>query len=293
MGSSFFSSDQHYLAHASTDACDNVDGAPNLDSSLAFITSILFWYMLSPAIYTLASVCVPFGDDVPEEFRFEVKKKNEDRIEFIDDPLVESSERHLEAHGRVCNPQLADQLTRNEFEEIVKMFNEIDADSSGFIDQNEVEALFFKMGVTSSEEKTKKMFEAADIDGGGSIDFDEFCNFILMMKKEDQRGYDYLRGAFDETKRSYAQAFVRFLKLSSVLDPSLLMATVQLWWLNKLVAIFDGRPRFNWRQIIFSAYRRETEEERVAWVKQQEKAVPSYFDLCEKVFDVSGILVSF
>ncbi len=282
---SFLSHHESYLAHAKTDSCDTIDGAPYVDTCLAYITSLFFWYMLLPSIYTLASVCVPYGDNVPEEFRVKVPDRNEELIEFVEEPLLPDEERHLEAHGRVCPPRLADQLTRTEFEDIVVMFDEIDVDGSGTITEDEVEQLFFKMGVVASEIKTKLMFDKADADGGGDIDFDEFCDFILMMKKEDASGFDYLINAFDKTAKNSHSGFTKILKSSSFIAPDLLMASAGLYWLNKLVVILGGRERFSWTQISTAPFRRETQEERSAWVRQQEDAIPTYFGLCRIVFD--------
>ena len=38
-------------------------------------------------------------------------------------------------------------------------------------------------------------------------------------------------------------------------------------------------------QISTAPFRRETQEERSAWVRQQEDAIPTYFGLCKVIFD--------
>ena len=57
------------IMHESTEACDNaIAGAPGIDTALAFFTSLLAWWMLFPAIYTLAKVVTPDGAGIPERF---------------------------------------------------------------------------------------------------------------------------------------------------------------------------------------------------------------------------------
>ena len=108
------------------------------------------------------------------------------------------------------------------------MFDECDADKSGSIDYIEMDKLFLKMGITASHEKTQKVFDAADEDGGGEIDFDEFCNFIIMFKREDSTGFKYFASAFDKGSAVGNSGFLRLIKLSSLVMPDLLILAADM-----------------------------------------------------------------
>ena len=289
---SFVSDKQYYLAHAKTDACNSVQGVPNMDSFIAYTTSALFWYMMIPAFYTIASVCVPYGDNVPEEHRVAIKEKLKDDIEIAqdedDDDIPEefkSAVPVLKYNDRMCPAKLAENLTQKEFTEVVEMFDECDTDNSGTIDYIEMEKLFLKMGITASHEKTQRVFEAADQDGGGEIDFDEFCNFIVMFKKEDATGFKYFASAFDKGSAVGNSGFLRLMKLSSFIMPDLIILAADMAWLNELTELFNEQIQFHWKQIITAPLRSETHEEHAAWVDERSSAVPTYFRLCHQCFD--------
>ena len=293
--SSFVSHEQYFLAHAKTDTCDNVDGASNIDSLLAFSTSALFWYMMAPAVYTLSSVCVPHGDNVPEEYRVEVKDRMKNRTEVVKD--VEGPDETaydeelqkdlpvLEYKGKFCPSKLAEQLTQTEFSDIVEMFLQCDEDGSGTIDTEEMERLFNKMGIVASREKTQKIFDIADEDKGGEIDFDEFCNFIVMFKEEDATGFKYFTSAFDKGGSIGHSGLLYIIKMTSIFMPDLLMISIDMLWLNQLISKFGEQYRFHWKQILGAPLRSETHEEHTAWVEEHQASIPTYLRLCEQCFN--------
>jgi hypothetical protein len=49
----------HNGRHASSDACDHVNGAPNIDTALAYLTTILAYCLIPVVLYTLAKLFVP------------------------------------------------------------------------------------------------------------------------------------------------------------------------------------------------------------------------------------------
>jgi hypothetical protein len=63
------------------------------------------------------------------------------------------------------------------------MFCDYDINRSGTIDLYEVQKILFTMGIENFEKKAIELMEIVDVDGSGEIDFDEFCRFIVLLKK--------------------------------------------------------------------------------------------------------------
>lgn len=74
--------------------------------------------------------------------------------------------------------------------QLVQMYCDYDTDHSGTIDIYEVQKICFTMGIKDFEKKAIELMKIVDVDGSGEIDFDEFCRFIILMKKGE--------GAFQE-----------------------------------------------------------------------------------------------
>ena len=80
------------IMHESTEACDNaIAGAPGIDTALAFFTSLLAWWMLFPAIYTLAKVVTPDGAGIPERFMPNKYKMHNDEIGELNQKISNAS----------------------------------------------------------------------------------------------------------------------------------------------------------------------------------------------------------
>ena len=67
--------------------------------------------------------------------------------------------------------------------QLVTMFMDYDTDHSGELDIYEIQKILFNMGMKNFEEKAVELLEIVDVDGSGEIGFDEFCRFIILMKK--------------------------------------------------------------------------------------------------------------
>ena len=66
------------------------------------------------------------------------------------------------------------------------LFAEFDTDNSGYIDREEMEAAFDRMGVRLSESEVSNLMSLADEDGTGEIDLLEFCSLVdAMLAKLD------------------------------------------------------------------------------------------------------------
>jgi hypothetical protein len=74
-----------------------------------------------------------------------------------------------------------------EFEEMVVLFNEYDIDKSNTIDKHETRKILSAMGMEASLKEAEDLLAIIDEDGSGEISFDEFCGFIIMIKKGDKR----------------------------------------------------------------------------------------------------------
>ena len=277
-----------YIMHRWTAPCDEIEGMEGMDSTLAIITSLLAWYVLFPAVYTLAKVVVPCGDNVPARYKnierdelHVAERKKFDKAHKKKAPITGLP---LSAHGKKCPDAYLNHLTSEEFEEIVLMFNEIDDSGDGEVDEKEVTDIFFKLGFVQSEEKTRKWFNEADKDGNGSIDFNEFVGFIVSVKKEDAGEFDFFLSSFGHTTKNCGQRFMSVMKASSFVMPDLIAGTVDALWLNKLINRIGGKYRFSHKSIIWSPYRKGTPDEFAAWVKRNDDSMPTYFVLCHIVY---------
>ena len=65
---------------------------------------------------------------------------------------------------------------------MARIFKELDADGSGEIDAEELQAGLGKLGLPSSDEYVSDIFTQYDMDGSGRIDEQEFRNYV--RKKE-------------------------------------------------------------------------------------------------------------
>ena len=70
-------------------------------------------------------------------------------------------------------------LTRSQ---IRRIFNLYDTDGSGAIDRNELQVLAYSLGEIWDNEKLDEVMGEIDLDGGGDIDFDEFCHWAIPHK---------------------------------------------------------------------------------------------------------------
>jgi EF-hand domain pair len=180
-------------AHLSSEACDKIAGVLGIDTSLALTTSVMAWYLLLPAIYMLSKVLVPADDQVPEKFQ-DLEDVNEpttdDKFASRELELVKSLSddvSRFEYKDRIISLEHSKFLTEKEFEHIVDLFNEVDLDGSGYINQEETQELLFKFGLDNTSKKAAEVFAVLDQDGSGEIDFDEFCEFIVLLKNHDDR----------------------------------------------------------------------------------------------------------
>ena len=58
-------------------------------------------------------------------------------------------------------------------------FKIFDRDNNGYIDLRELKTVITRMGEPFTDEEAEEIFKAADLNGDGKLDYDEFVHMIL------------------------------------------------------------------------------------------------------------------
>ncbi|KAL5676974.1 hypothetical protein ACJX0J_013105, partial [Zea mays] len=82
-------------------------------------------------------------------------------------------------------------LSEEEITGLKEMFKNIDKDNSGTITLDELKHGLAKHGPKLSDSEMEKLMEAADADGNGLIDYDEFVTATVHMNKLDREEHLY------------------------------------------------------------------------------------------------------
>lgn len=145
----------------------------------------------------------------------------------VDEEDIEADERkYLEKHAMIvdgykCPDEFVKIITPMEFEEIVNLFTRFDVDHSDTIDKHEIKKVLLYLGMEASMDMAKELLEIIDVDKSGEIDFGEFCNFIVMLKRGDPRleGYSSMLQVLNSTPLGELerQASSRNLKIRFVI----------------------------------------------------------------------------
>jgi Ca2+-binding EF-hand superfamily protein len=64
----------------------------------------------------------------------------------------------------------------------------LDIDNSGDLSDKEIRILLRTMGINVSESKLEELIKAIDVNGNGSIEFDEFCYLMFELCRKDKGG---------------------------------------------------------------------------------------------------------
>jgi len=83
-------------------------------------------------------------------------------------------------HGRSRKASTTDRV-----EELQMLFNLFDTDGNGTIDQDEIAALFKKLGFEPDPERLRKLLMRVDNNANGTLEFGEFCEFLRLAKESD------------------------------------------------------------------------------------------------------------
>ncbi|KAJ6424610.1 hypothetical protein OIU84_025397 [Salix udensis] len=86
---------------------------------------------------------------------------------------------------------IAGYLSEEEIMGLKEMFKGMDTDNSGTITLEELKQGLAKQGTKLSEYEAKQLMEAADADGNGIIDYDEFITATMHMNRMDREEHLY------------------------------------------------------------------------------------------------------
>ncbi|XP_058072446.1 calcium-dependent protein kinase 19-like [Magnolia sinica] len=99
---------------------------------------------------------------------------------------------------------VAENLSEEEIKGLKLTFTEMDSDKSGTITYEELKAGLAQLGSKLSEAQVKQLMSAADIDGNGTIDYNEFITATMRrhrLERDDSlyKAFQY----FDKDKRGF------------------------------------------------------------------------------------------
>ncbi|KAG0592895.1 hypothetical protein KC19_1G288500 [Ceratodon purpureus] len=89
---------------------------------------------------------------------------------------------------------IAESLSEEEIVGLRELFKSMDTDNSGTVTIQELKVGLLKKGTRLTETDMKKLMDAADVDGNGNIDFNEFISATMHMNKTQKE--DHLFAAF-------------------------------------------------------------------------------------------------
>ena len=104
-----------------------------------------------------------------------------------EEEVVDDEREGMMVDGFACPKHLLTKITPMEFEEMVHLFQTYDANGSGDIDKHEARKILLAMDLEATLEKAEEFIGLVDKDGSGEIEFDEFCEFIHLVKDGDER----------------------------------------------------------------------------------------------------------
>eukprot|EP00164_Ancoracysta_twista_P000076 GFYU01000105.1.p1 GENE.GFYU01000105.1~~GFYU01000105.1.p1 ORF type:complete len:311 (-),score=121.57 GFYU01000105.1:62-994(-) len=89
-------------------------------------------------------------------------------------------------------------LTMDQEDEVYNLFGDLDTDGSGTIAGEELKSLLTKMELPATADHVTMALEMLDINKDGSIDFDEFRQWVIDYWNVDEQSYSKLMGALSK-----------------------------------------------------------------------------------------------
>merc|ERR1712166_1368046 len=108
-------------------------------------------------------------------------------------------------------------LTEDELSEFREIFNLVDADGSSEISREELGELISTLGLKASQEELDRMIDEIDMDGDGTIDFDEFCS-VMSHRVSQTYTPDEVKHAFKVFQGDAPPGYVQVKYLEKALN---------------------------------------------------------------------------
>ncbi|KAJ8263803.1 hypothetical protein GJAV_G00141440 [Gymnothorax javanicus] len=128
-----------------------------------------------------------------DDFNVQVKKVALAMGANLTDQDIDRIPREMRMQGNFNYSQFFEYMrqykTSGQQEEVIKKaFQVLDKDNSGFIEWNEIKYILSTVPssvpiVPLSDEEAEAVLQAADVDGDGRIDFNEFSDLIKLEKR--------------------------------------------------------------------------------------------------------------
>ena len=158
----------------------------------------------------------------------------------------------------------------------------IDVSQDGFVDTVELVRFFYDTGDVDSVEHANAMLAKADVDHSGSIDFDEFCRYMVLLKNENKDQFYYIIESVGKSRIDWI-----FCSLSWIM-PDILFCVLYISWLNFLhrsLATQSNQITFTAKNILMSPILVGSRAERKEWKRRQNERLPNYYMSCVMIYD--------
>jgi EF-hand domain pair len=160
------------------------------------------------------------------------------------------------------------------------MFNMIDVSQDGFVDIVELVRFFYDTGDVDSVKHANAMLAKADVDHSGSIDFNEFCRYMVLLRNEN-------KDQFHDIIESVGRSRWSFCSLAWIM-PDMLFCVLYISWLNFLhrsLATQSNQITFTAKNILMSPSLVGSRAEREEWNRRQTERLPNYYMSCVIIYD--------
>jgi len=108
-------------------------------------------------------------------------------------------------------------LSKEEMNEFREIFNLVDADGSGEISREELGDLIATLGLKASQEELDRMIDEIDVDGDGTINFEEFCS-VMSHRVSQTYTPDQVKNAFKVFQGDAPPGYVNIKYLEKALN---------------------------------------------------------------------------
>ena len=179
------------------------------------------------------------------------------------------------------------------------MFNAIDSNQDDVVDLDELLKFLYALNDIDYAMHANAIFEKADVDKSGYIDFDEFCHYMVSLKYEHIEDFHNIIEAFGGgSNNKLSQWLLAPLKLLSIFMPDILLSALFVSWLNMLNKDLRGSTGesipviYTAKTIMMSPFAVRSRSEREEWKQHQKNNLPNYFVSCCLIYnEIYGYLV--